>query len=239
MPQSPRALDQSGGFIKAVSDSGLKPVVVFHNVMPAELYELALAHEQGSHIVSSGALATLSGAKTGRSPRDKRVVRDAESEGDIWWAKDGGEGSPNYEMDEHSFILNRERAVDYLNMLDRLYVFDGFAGWDPESRVKIRVVCGRPYHGARPRLRPLALAARRRLDACSAPRPHGALALTRAHALTRPACAPLLPRPTPAQRCSCTTCSSAPPTPSWRPSAPPTSPSTTRAPSPPTATPPT
>ena len=29
-------------------------------------------------------------------------------------------------------MLNRERAVDYLNMLERLYVFDGFAGWDPE-----------------------------------------------------------------------------------------------------------
>ena len=31
-----------------------------------------------------------------------------------------------------TFVLNRERAVDYLNMLERLYVFDGFAGWDPE-----------------------------------------------------------------------------------------------------------
>ena len=31
-----------------------------------------------------------------------------------------------------TFILNRERAVDYLNMLERIYVFDGFAGWDPE-----------------------------------------------------------------------------------------------------------
>ena len=53
--------------------------------------------------------------------RDKRVVREPESEADIWW----GEGSPNYEMDEKTFILNRERAVDYLNMLERLYVFDG------------------------------------------------------------------------------------------------------------------
>lgn len=43
-----------------------------------------------------------------------------------------GTGSPNYEMDERTFLLNRERAVDYLNMLDRLYVFDGYAGWDPE-----------------------------------------------------------------------------------------------------------
>jgi phosphoenolpyruvate carboxykinase (ATP) len=45
-----------------------------------------------------------------------------------------------------TFILNRERAVDYLNTLDRLYVFDGFAGWDPAARYKIRIVCARPYH---------------------------------------------------------------------------------------------
>jgi hypothetical protein len=34
-----------------------------------------------------------------------------------------------------TFILNRERAVDYLNMLERLYIFDGFAGWEPEVRL--------------------------------------------------------------------------------------------------------
>lgn len=34
-----------------------------------------------------------------------------------------------------TFVLNRERAVDYLNMLERIYVFDGFAGWDPEVGV--------------------------------------------------------------------------------------------------------
>ena len=50
------------------------------------------------------------------------------------WNKDGN-GSPNYEMDERTFLLNRERAVDYLNMLDRLYVFDGYAGWDPEVQL--------------------------------------------------------------------------------------------------------
>ena len=45
------------------------------------------------------------------------MVREPDSEADIWW----GAGSPNYEMDERTFILNRERAVDYLNTLDRLY----------------------------------------------------------------------------------------------------------------------
>ena len=50
------------------------------------LHLQALMYEPGSHIVSSGALATLSGAKTGRTPKDKRVVREPGSEANIWWA---------------------------------------------------------------------------------------------------------------------------------------------------------
>jgi phosphoenolpyruvate carboxykinase (ATP) len=49
-------------------------------------------------------------------------------------------------MTENSFMVNRERAIDYLNTRDRLYVFDGFAGWDPSYRIKVRVVCARAYH---------------------------------------------------------------------------------------------
>ncbi|BDA49194.1 Phosphoenolpyruvate carboxykinase (ATP) [Coccomyxa sp. Obi] len=148
-PTGPAFAFTRSGFIRAMSDAGLKPTVVHHNLTPAELYEQALQYEGGTHIVACGALATLSGAKTGRSPRDKRVVREPASQDDIWWAAADGQpanGSPNYEMDEKTFILNRERAVDYLNMLERIYVFDGFAGWDPESRIKVRVVCARAYH---------------------------------------------------------------------------------------------
>lgn len=142
-PGSPRTTaDRTSGFVKAMSDAGLKPVVVYHNLSPAELYEKALQYEPSSHIVAGGALATISGAKTGRSPKDKRIVREPLSEQDVWW----GEGSHNYEMDERTFSLNRERAVDYLNHLERLYVCDGYACWDPEARVRVRVVCARPYH---------------------------------------------------------------------------------------------
>src|SRR4029434_7462789 len=38
------------------------------------------------------------------------------------------------------------RAKDYLNTRKRLYVVDAFAGWDPQYRVKVRVICTRPYH---------------------------------------------------------------------------------------------
>ena len=49
-------------------------------------------------------------------------------------------------MEQLHFEINRERARDYLNTRERLYVMDGFAGWDPTYRLKIRVICSRPYH---------------------------------------------------------------------------------------------
>ena len=44
------------------------------------------------------------------------------------------------------FEINRQRALDYLNTRQRLYCFDGYAGWDPKYRIKVRVICSRPYH---------------------------------------------------------------------------------------------
>ena len=48
--------------VNPTTDAGLKPTCVYYNLSVAELYEKALAHEPGTHIVSSGGLATLSGA---------------------------------------------------------------------------------------------------------------------------------------------------------------------------------
>ncbi|MEW5301449.1 MAG: hypothetical protein WDW36_004309 [Sanguina aurantia] len=123
-------------------DAGLTPKQVHRNLSVPELIEKALHSEFDTRLMSTGALAATSGDKTGRSPKDKRVVVHADTEKDVWW----GTGSPNYPMDERTFLLNRARAVDYLNFIDTVYVFDGFANWHPEARTKIRVVCSRPYH---------------------------------------------------------------------------------------------
>ena len=104
------------------------------------LYEDAIRNE-GAIISSSGALINFSGKKTGRSPKDKRIVYEETSKDDIWW------GSVNIKMDERmyfpihrrpdqsilisrtdTFEINRERAIDYLNTRDNVYIFDGYAG---------------------------------------------------------------------------------------------------------------
>ncbi len=52
----------------------------------------------------------------------------------------------NIKLSASSFDNLRRQAVDYLNTCGRIYVVDGFAGWDPARRLKVRVFCARPYH---------------------------------------------------------------------------------------------
>ncbi|KAL8664845.1 MAG: hypothetical protein Q9202_002707 [Teloschistes flavicans] len=115
-------------------------VSIIANPSVAALYEDALVYETGSAITSTGALTAYSGAKTGRSPLDKRIVKEPGSEKDVWW------GPVNKAMTPDVWKINRERAIDYLNTRNRIYVVDGFAGWDERYRINVRVVCARAYH---------------------------------------------------------------------------------------------
>jgi phosphoenolpyruvate carboxykinase (ATP) len=111
-----------------------------HNLPPSSLYEHVIRYDEGSSSARNGALVASSGAKTGRSPKDKRMVRHHATQKDVWW------GPVNILCDAAAFAANRQRAIDYLNARDRLYCFDGFAGWDSKYRIKVRVICSRPYH---------------------------------------------------------------------------------------------
>lgn len=122
-------------------DTGLDASRVNYNTSVPVLYEDALRYEEGAMITSTGALSMLSGAKTGRSPKDKRITDEECTRNDIWW------GPVNIKMDEHTYMVNHERAVDYLKTRKRIYVFDGFAGWDKRYRIKVRVICALAYHG--------------------------------------------------------------------------------------------
>ncbi|QID80915.1 Protein kinase C-like 1 [Saccharomyces pastorianus] len=109
------------------------------NAPAAVLYEDGLK-ENKTVISSSGALIAYSGVKTGRSPKDKRIVEEPTSKDEIWW------GPVNKPCSERTWSINRERAADYLRTRDHIYIVDAFAGWDPKYRIKVRVVCARAYH---------------------------------------------------------------------------------------------
>src|SRR4030095_5972283 len=123
-----------------LEESQLNVVEVHRNLPPSSLYEHAIRYEKDASIAENGALVAYSGVKTGRSPKDKRVVKHPDSERDVWW------GPVNIPCDAQTFAINRQRAIDYLNTRDRLYCFERFAGWGSKYRIKIRVICSRPYH---------------------------------------------------------------------------------------------
>jgi len=119
---------------------GLNVSDILRNASHARLYQEELCSNYGSAMASNGALLVYSGEKTGRSPKDKRIVEHPESVDEIWW------GEINIKFSEEAFEQNRQRAIDCLNTRERLYVFDGFAGATSEYRRKVRVICARPYH---------------------------------------------------------------------------------------------
>ena len=129
-----------GGTSDPESDFGKQIIDIVYNAAPSILYEFALK-EKDTCITSSGALAVYSGIKTGRSPLDKRIVIDNE-ETDVWI----GKPSPNIRMDSHTYNINRETTICFLNSQNLLYVFDGYAGWDKEHQIKVRVIATRAYH---------------------------------------------------------------------------------------------
>lgn len=122
-----------------LSNFGITVADVIRNATTARLYEYAII-DRDAVIAYTGALATRSGDKTGRCPKDKRIVESVDTTNDIWW------GDINIRLTEKSFLINRQRARDYLNTRPKLFITDGYAGWDPNYRLKIRVICASAYH---------------------------------------------------------------------------------------------
>ncbi|HEY3182151.1 MAG TPA: phosphoenolpyruvate carboxykinase (ATP) [Gaiellaceae bacterium] len=110
---------------------------VHRNPTTARLYTDALRRGDGK-LAEGGPLVVDTGRFTGRSPKDKHVVREPGSEDRIWW--DG-----NNPISEEVFERLRDKVVSYLEGRD-LYVVDAFAGADPAHRIAVRVITDSPYH---------------------------------------------------------------------------------------------
>jgi phosphoenolpyruvate carboxykinase (ATP) len=101
------------------------------NLSTAELYEHAIRNGEG--IVSAhGSLVVRTGKHTGRSPKDKFVVREPGSEGKVWW------GEINQPLDEASYDRLRARLMSYA--ADRsMFSQDLYIGADDTHRRSLRV----------------------------------------------------------------------------------------------------
>ena len=108
------------------------------NPTVSELYKDAIVNDD-LNLTSTGALLAYSGEKTGRCPKDKRIVIDDKTK-NIWW------GNVNMPISPVLFDYYKQYAVNYLNSHKQIYTIDAYAGWDLENRIKIRLYCTSAYH---------------------------------------------------------------------------------------------
>ncbi len=121
-----------------LSAHGIEPGGAVHNnPTVALLYSHAIARGDG-RLAEGGPLVVDTGEHTGRSPKDKFVVREPGSADRIWWDK-------NAEIEEEQFEGLRDKVTSFLSGQD-LYVVDAFAGADPAYRLPLRVITYSPWH---------------------------------------------------------------------------------------------
>jgi phosphoenolpyruvate carboxykinase (ATP) len=101
------------------------------NLSTAALYEHAMRGGEGL-VSAHGSLVVRTGRHTGRSPKDKFVVREPSSSGKVWW------GEVNQPLDEARYDRLRARLMTYLAERP-IYGQDLFIGADPEHRRSLRV----------------------------------------------------------------------------------------------------
>lgn len=109
------------------------------NLGTAPLVEHAIRNGEGV-LSADGPFVVATGKHTGRSAKDKFIVRDAETEETIWW------GKTNVAMTPAHFAALKEDFLAALADKDQLYVADLFGGSQPEHRVKVRVINEFAWH---------------------------------------------------------------------------------------------
>ncbi len=116
---------------------GITSKTIFYQLSSSELHELALDKDMGKE-ASSGALAVNTGEFTGRSPKDRFIVKDEITSDRIWW------GDINIPFASDDFDKLYDKVIQYLNEKE-LYVRDCYACADDDYRLNIRVINEYPW----------------------------------------------------------------------------------------------
>ncbi|MCP4978865.1 MAG: phosphoenolpyruvate carboxykinase (ATP) [Gammaproteobacteria bacterium] len=128
--------------IPDLSPYGIRDTV---NILYNPSYEVLFAEETADNLAGfeigtqtdSGAIAVDTGDFTGRSPKDKYLVRDDTTRDKIWWSDQGD--NDNKPIDNETWSSLRQLVSEQLSG-KKLFVVDTFCGANPESRLKVRFV---------------------------------------------------------------------------------------------------
>ena len=110
----------------------------YWNLSAPQLYTESLARDEGL-LAAGGALVTVTGIHTGRSPNDRFIVEEASSKDDIWW------GPVNAAISEENFDGMLDKMLGHLQGRD-VFVQDCYAGADEKYRLPIRVITEEAWH---------------------------------------------------------------------------------------------
>ncbi|MDQ3821264.1 MAG: phosphoenolpyruvate carboxykinase (ATP), partial [Acidobacteriota bacterium] len=129
---------------RKLSDQGLdsygitEAANVYWNLNTPELYEEVARREEGV-LSRYGSLLVDTGEHTGRSAKDKFIVREPSSEGQVWW------GEVNKDFPQDKFNRLRDRMMAYTKGRD-LFVQETFVGADPRYQLPVRVITELAWH---------------------------------------------------------------------------------------------
>ncbi|PLX14441.1 MAG: phosphoenolpyruvate carboxykinase (ATP), partial [Marinilabiliales bacterium] len=120
----------------------VNPVDVIHNPSYDELYQEELrsdleGYERGEK-TELGAVNVMTGIFTGRSPKDKYIVLDDTTKNTVWWS-DQAKSSDNKPIDNEVWKKMYDIGAKELSG-QRLFVMDGYAGANENSRLKVRFI---------------------------------------------------------------------------------------------------
>lgn len=122
-----------------LEQAGIKKVREAHwNLSSAELTEEALRAGEG-HLTDTGALMCDTGKFTGRSPKDRFIVKDDLTKDKVWW------GDINIGISPEHFDRIYSKMIGYLED-KKVYVRDAYAGADKTHRLKLRVINTMAWH---------------------------------------------------------------------------------------------
>jgi phosphoenolpyruvate carboxykinase (ATP) len=127
-----------------LSTYGLRDVKeVLYNLSYDELYkEETLPELEGlekGFVTDTGALNVDTGIFTGRSPKDKYIVKEETSENNVWWAAPNRKGSDNKPISEEVWKSLKGISQKQLNG-KKLYVIDAYCGANPNTRLSLRLI---------------------------------------------------------------------------------------------------
>jgi len=116
---------------------------IYHNLSYDKLYEHELnekleGYEKG-YLTTLGAVTVDTGIFTGRSPKDKYIVKESENEANVWWRNEHRPASDNKPISEEVWADLYKTSANQLSG-KKLYVMDGYAGANEDTRLKVRFI---------------------------------------------------------------------------------------------------